>query len=98
MHVSLVILDLGLPDGDGLSILKHLRGKGTAIPVLILTARQSPSDKVKGLDHGADDYLGKPFAFDELVARIGPCCGGRRPIWATGSRWAIWCLTPPARN
>lgn len=69
-HFSLVILDLGLPDGDGLSILQHLRGKGATTPVLVLTARQSISEKVKGLDQGADDYLGKPFAFDELLARI----------------------------
>jgi DNA-binding response OmpR family regulator len=69
-HFSLVILDLGLPDGDGLSVLQFLRGRGMATPVLVLTARQSTSEKVKGLDHGADDYLGKPFAFDELIARI----------------------------
>ena len=87
MHFSLVILDLGLPDGDGLSILKHLRGKGAAIPVLVLTARQSPSDKVKGLDHGADDYLGKPFAFDELVARIRALL--RRPPTYLGNRLTL---------
>jgi len=86
-HFSLVILDLGLPDGDGLSILKHLRGKGAAIPVLILTARQSPSEKVKGLDHGADDYLGKPFAFDEFVARIRALL--RRPPTYLGNQIAL---------
>lgn len=86
-HFSLVILDLGLPDGDGLSILKHLRNKGTPVPVLILTARQSPSEKVKGLDHGADDYLGKPFAFNELVARIRALL--RRPPSYLGNRLAL---------
>lgn len=65
-----IILDLGLPDGDGLSVIQELRGRGGTIPILILTARQSVRDKVKGLELGADDYLGKPFAFEELVARV----------------------------
>jgi DNA-binding response OmpR family regulator len=69
-HFSAVILDLGLPDGDGLSVLRHLRDNGDDTPVLVLTARHSVGDRVKGLHHGADDYLGKPFAFEELVARI----------------------------
>ena len=65
-----IILDLGLPDGDGLSVLQHLRSKGSSTPVLVLTARLSVRDRVQGLHHGADDYLGKPFAFEELVARV----------------------------
>ncbi|HWU56002.1 MAG TPA: response regulator transcription factor [Rhizomicrobium sp.] len=69
-HFALVILDLGLPDGDGLAVIQHLRSSGSTTPLLVLTARQSTEDKVKGLQQGADDYLGKPFAFDELVARI----------------------------
>jgi two-component system response regulator TctD len=69
-HFATVILDLGLPDGDGLSIIRHLRAKGDETPVLVLTARHGVGDRVKGLHHGADDYLGKPFAFEELVARI----------------------------
>jgi two-component system response regulator TctD len=86
-----VILDLGLPDGDGLSILQYLRGKGAAIPVLVLTARQSTSEKVKGLAHGADDYLGKPFAFDELVARIRALL--RRPPTYLGHQLALGGMT-----
>ncbi len=69
-HFAAVILDLGLPDGDGLSIVQALRGQGSVTPVLILTARQSVRDRVRGLEQGADDYLAKPFAFEELVARV----------------------------
>ena len=65
-----VVLDLGLPRLDGLAILKELRAKGDATPVLILTARDTVADRVKGLDAGADDYLVKPFALDELKARV----------------------------
>lgn len=67
---SLMILDLGLPGQGGFSILSDLRKKGNRIPVLILTARDSVSDKVQGLDMGADDYMIKPFALEELEARI----------------------------
>jgi two-component system response regulator TctD len=65
-----LILDLGLPDGDGTSILRELRHRQDSIPVLILTAQGGVSDRIRGLRSGADDYLVKPFAFDELVARI----------------------------
>jgi DNA-binding response OmpR family regulator len=68
--ISFVILDLGLPDVDGLDVLEGLRAGGSTVPVLVLTARGAVHDKVKGLDLGADDYLGKPFAFSELVARV----------------------------
>lgn len=67
---SAIILDLGLPDGDGLAMLQFLRDRADSTPVLILTARQTVADRVEALKRGADDYLGKPFAFDELVARI----------------------------
>ena len=67
---DLIILDLGLPGESGLDVLGKFRKKGNATPVLILTARDSVSDKVKGLDSGADDYLLKPFALEELEARI----------------------------
>ncbi len=67
---ELIILDLNLPDGDGLSFLRKLRAYGKEIPVLILTARDKPRERVEGLDLGADDYLAKPFDMDELVARI----------------------------
>jgi DNA-binding response OmpR family regulator len=65
-----ILLDLGLPGRDGVQILKALRERGVKTPVLILTARDAPRDRVLGLDSGADDYLVKPFAFAELLARI----------------------------
>lgn len=78
-----VILDLSLPDGDGSSILRELRHRNDPIPVLVLTARGGVSDRVTGLRAGADDYLVKPFAFDELVARIESLL--RRPGHLLGS-------------
>ena len=65
-----IVLDIGLPDQDGLSWLRALREAGNAVPVLVLTARDGVSDRVAGLRAGADDYLVKPFALDELVARL----------------------------
>ena len=65
-----VILDLGLPDGDGLKLIETIRSARGGLPVLVLTARDSVRDRVKGLDAGADDYVVKPFATEELVARI----------------------------
>jgi DNA-binding response OmpR family regulator len=65
-----MVLDLGLPDEDGLEFLRDLRARGDATPVLVLTARGEVSDRVSGLDAGADDYLQKPFAFPELLARV----------------------------
>jgi DNA-binding response OmpR family regulator len=67
---DLVILDLGLPDIDGIEVLKRTRDRNLTIPVIILTARDSLEDKVKGLDFGADDYLVKPFEISELLARL----------------------------
>ncbi len=67
---DLVVLDLGLPRRDGLSILHELRAKQNSIPVIILTAREGVDTLVTGLDAGADDYISKPFRFDELLARI----------------------------
>ena len=67
---DVILLDLGLPGRDGLEILTALRHRGLKTPVLVLTARDSVQDRVGGLDRGADDYLVKPFAFAELVARI----------------------------
>jgi DNA-binding response OmpR family regulator len=65
-----MILDLGLPDGDGLAVLRELRHRKDPIPVLLLTARGGLDDRVNGLRSGADDYLVKPFAFEELLARL----------------------------
>lgn len=67
---DLVLLDLGLPRKDGLSILRGWRTRGVTVPVLIITARDAVSDRVAGLDAGADDYLVKPFDLDELSARV----------------------------
>jgi two-component system response regulator QseB len=67
---DMVLLDLGLPGREGLEVLRQLRARGDALPVIILTARESLSDRVSGLDAGADDYLTKPFELEELEARI----------------------------
>jgi len=67
---SAVVLDLGLPRSDGLSVLRWLRQNGQAIPVVIVTARDHVTDRITGLDAGADDYLIKPFDIDELTARL----------------------------
>ena len=77
-----VLLDLGLPDADGLTLLSALRARADATPVLILTARDCVDDRVRGLNLGADDYLVKPFALEELVARIRALL--RRPGAALG--------------
>jgi DNA-binding response OmpR family regulator len=68
--VDIVVLDLGLPDIDGLDVLRALRRSWTSLPIVILTARGDIDDRVAGLDLGADDYVPKPFAMDELVARM----------------------------
>ena len=67
---DLIILDVGLPDIDGFEVLQQLRGQGVAAPVIVLTARSSVADRVAGLEGGADDYMPKPFSFEELLARI----------------------------
>lgn len=67
---DLVLLDLKLPDGSGLHLLAEWRGEGFSAPILVLTAKDMLDDKIKGLDAGADDYLTKPFSFEELLARI----------------------------
>ena len=76
------ILDLGLPDGDGLALLSELRTARNGLPILILTARDAVEDRVSGLDTGADDYLVKPFAIPELIARLKALL--RRPGGALG--------------
>jgi DNA-binding response OmpR family regulator len=93
-----LVLDLGLPDGDGMEVLQQLRQTDPFLPVLILTARARLSDRVRGLNTGADDYLIKPFAMEELVARLG--AAHRRagaPALAT-LRFAGLALEPAART
>src|SRR3954468_16391299 len=65
-----IVLDVGLPDLSGLEVSRRLRARGSRVPILMLTARDAISDRVAGLDSGADDYLVKPFAIEELAARI----------------------------
>ncbi|MCA0305959.1 MAG: response regulator transcription factor [Actinobacteria bacterium] len=69
-QIDLVVLDVGLPGIDGFEVLARLRGQGATMPVIMLTARSSVADRVQGLQSGADDYVPKPFAFEELLARI----------------------------
>ena len=88
---DLILLDLGLPGRDGLEILTTLRAKGNRTPVLVLTARDTLQDRVAGLDSGADDYLVKPFAFAELVARIRALL--RRGRGADSPRLSVGDLT-----
>jgi DNA-binding response OmpR family regulator len=82
-----LILDLGLPDGDGLAVLREIRQRNDPLPVLVLTARGGLHDRVTGLRSGADDYLVKPFALEELVARLEALL--RRPGQLLGRSLAI---------
>jgi len=79
---DLIVLDWMLPDLDGLEVLRRIRASGRTTPVLMLTARGTLTDRLLGLDSGADDYLPKPFAFAELIARCRALL--RRPNWAAG--------------
>ncbi|MGH3440426.1 MAG: response regulator transcription factor, partial [Sciscionella sp.] len=87
---DVLIVDRGLPAIDGLDLLARLRGKGLTTPVLVLSALANPADRVAGLDAGAEDYLGKPFDVDELLARLRALC--RRHLDTArslplGTRW-----------
>ncbi len=88
---DLIILDLGLPHLHGLEVLKRLRARGTATPVLILTAADSVEQRVRGLDLGADDFMAKPFALSELEARIRALV--RRGMGAATSQLVLGSLT-----
>jgi two-component system OmpR family response regulator len=77
LELDAIILDVGLPDKSGFEVARTLRRKNLQVPILMLTARDSVSDRVEGLDAGADDYLVKPFAYEELLARLRAL--GRRP-------------------
>jgi DNA-binding response OmpR family regulator len=86
-----IILDLGLADGDGMTLLRSLRKRGDSTPVLILTARDAPEDRVAGLDAGADDYVIKPFHMNEVIARVRALL--RRPNATLGVRLELANLT-----
>jgi DNA-binding response OmpR family regulator len=86
-----MILDLGLPDDDGLNLLRTLRSRNAKLPILILTARSAPEDRVTGLDSGADDYVLKPFHMAELISRIKALL--RRPNLALGVELKIGNVT-----
>ena len=83
-----MVLDLGLPDGDGMTLLRRRRGARDMLPILILTARDGLTDRVEGLNAGADDYLPKPFDHQELVARLRAIlrrpCEGHAPVLTVG--------------
>ncbi|MFF2395393.1 winged helix-turn-helix domain-containing protein [Nocardia sp. NPDC058114] len=74
---DVLVVDRGMPDGDGLRLLAALRARGCPVPALVLTARDELSDRIAGFEHGADDYLGKPFALAELAARVRALCRRR---------------------
>ena len=89
-RADLIVLDLGLPDIDGLEVIRHLREAGVALPIIVLSSRENEAAKVTALDLGADDYITKPFGIDELLARIRAAQRhrlqqqGERPIFRTG--------------
>lgn len=95
---DLLLLDLGLPDGSGLDLLRWLRGKHNTLPVLILTARDSLEDRVAGLDGGADDYILKPFHLEELEARIRSALRRKEGRPQTGLQAGDLFLDPVTRH
>lgn len=85
-----ILLDRRLPDGEGLTLIPRLRRAGTDTPIIVLTARNEPAERVKGLDLGADDYLGKPFLIEELLARLRAVL--RRPSSLTALHITVGCM------
>ena len=89
-RADMVVLDLGLPDIDGLEVIRRVRAAGSAVPIIVLSSRDSETAKVEALDSGADDYVTKPFGVDELLARIRAAQRhrlqqqGEKPIFRTG--------------
>jgi two-component system, OmpR family, response regulator QseB len=86
-----LVLDLGLPDGDGMDLVRRLRESGCALPLIVITARLSLDDRIVGIDSGADDYLVKPFASAELVARLRAVA--RRASGQSASLWSFGDLS-----
>lgn len=89
-----VLLDLGLPDGDGLELARSLRRAGNGVPILMLTARGALQDRLDGFNAGADDYLPKPFAFDELLARLAVLVRRGAPPAISQPRFGTLVLDP----
>lgn len=92
---DLVVLDLGLPGRSGLEVLRHWRARGLTVPVLVLTARDAWYERVDGFQAGADDYLGKPFHFEELAARLAALTKRSRGHAPVQLRAAGWHLDEP---
>lgn len=86
-HRDCVLLDLSLPDGDGLLLMREWRNSDNRVPVIVISARTAIDDRLKGLDGGADDYLLKPFVMAELISRLRAV--GRRYARQAGERWAL---------
>jgi two-component system response regulator QseB len=92
------ILDLGLPNRDGIKVLAELRHQGNSLPIVILTARETVADRIKGLNAGADDYVCKPFDFDELVARLRAVMRRRAGLAAAVLEYRDVSLNPTTRR
>jgi two-component system, OmpR family, response regulator QseB len=92
------ILDLGLPNRDGLKVLAELRHQGNTLPIVILTARETVADRIKGLNAGADDYVCKPFDFDELVARLRAVMRRRAGLSSAVLEYRDLSLNPTTRR
>lgn len=86
---DLILLDLGLPGKDGLLVLEELRGQGCSTPIIILTARDDVQDKVNGFELGADDYVTKPFRFEELLARVRTRIRTHHPLQPDNQGWVL---------
>jgi two-component system response regulator QseB len=93
-----VVLDLMLPDGSGLDVLKSLRSARNQIPVLLLTARDTVADRISGLDSGADDYLGKPFDLDEVAARLRALTRRSNGRSSADLKWGDLMLVPSSQT
>ena len=95
---DVAILDLGLPSRDGLKVLAELRHQGNSLPIVIVTARETVPDRIKGLNAGADDYLCKPFDFDELVARLHAVMRRRAGLASAVLEYRDLSLNPTTRR
>src|SRR4051812_4686794 len=99
LRPEVIVLDLMMPRVDGIEVCKRLRASGARVPVLMLTARDAIADRVEGLEAGADDYLVKPFALDELIAACARCCAAPARRRATNrSRSATSTCTAARRR